>query len=146
MYFSMWLAFINKALDFLAQMQRNSSEAYRSHCKNNMAERSKSFQIFASVLLSKLFQRFAFKKLSNIFQRFAFKNFPAICFQNFASCLAFKKLSKIFQRFAFKKLSKFFQRLAFKNFPAICFQNFELSEMAKIWNLIAFKILLTKIR
>ena len=122
MYFSLWLAFIIKSHDFLVQMQRNSSEAYRSHCKNNMAERSKSFQNFASDLLS------------NIFQRFALKNFPAICFQNFASSLAFKKLSKIFQRFAFKI------------YPAICFQNFKRSEMAKIWKFIAFKILLTKIR
>ena len=104
------------------------------------------FQKFSSDLLSKSFQKFSSDSLSKIFQRFAFKNFPAICFQNFASSLAFKKLSKIFQRFAFKKLSKFFQRLAFKNFPAICFQTFERSEMAKIWKLIAFKILLTKIR
>ena len=132
MYFSMWLAFNDKAHDFLARMQRNSFEAYRSHCKNNMAERSKNFQNFASVLLSKIFERFAFKKLSNIFQRFPLKIFPAICFQNFASSLAFKKLSKIFQRFAFKKLSKFFQRLAFKIFPAITFQTFKRSEMAKI--------------
>ena len=101
MYFSLWLAFINKSHDFLSQMQRNSSEAYRSHLQNNMAERSKSFQIFASVLLSK------------IFQRFAFKNFPAICFQTFSSDL----LSKIFQRFAFKilpahELSKSFQKFS----------------------------------
>ena len=47
---------------------------------------------------------------------------------------------------AFKKLSKFFQRLDFKIFLAICFQKFERSEMAKTWKLIAFKILLTKIR
>ena len=76
---------INKSHDFLAQIQRNSSEAYRSNYENNMAERSKSFQNFPSVLLSKIFQRFAFKKISNIFQRFAFKNFPAICFQKFSS-------------------------------------------------------------
>ena len=96
MYFSFWFAFINKSHDFLAQMQRNSSEAYHSPCKNNMAERSKSFQKFSSDLLSKSFQTFSSDLLSKIFQRFAFKNFPAICFQNFASSLAFKKLSKIF--------------------------------------------------
>ena len=100
MYFSKWLAFIIKAHDFLAQMQRNSSEAYLS--KNNMAEHSKSFQTFASVMLSKFssdllsksFQTFSSDSRSKIFQPFAFKNFPAICFQNVASSSAFKKLSK----------------------------------------------------
>ena len=146
MFFSKWLAFINKAHDFLAKIKRNSSEAYRS--KNIMAERSKSFQIFTSVLLSKIFQRFAFKKLSNIFQRFAFKNFPAICFQKFSSDL----LSKFCMLFSFQK--------AFKSFPAISFQNFSSYLLSKFWmlrdgetlkancfqNFIAFKILLTKIR
>ena len=106
MYFSVWLAFINKAYNFLPQIQRNSSEAYRSHCKNNMAEISKSFQKFAGVLLSKILQRFAFKKLSNIFQLFAFKNFHAICFQKVSSDL----LSKFCQLFSFQK--------AFKNFSS----------------------------
>ena len=127
MYFSIWLAFVNKAHDFLAQMQRNSSEAYSSHCKNNMAERSKSFQNFANVLLSKLFQRFAFKKLSNIFQRFAFKKFPAICFQKFCQLFSFQKAFKNFPAICFQK--------AFKIFPAISFQNFSSDLLSKFWTL-----------
>ena len=163
MYFFMWLAFIIKAHDFLTQMQRNSSEAYRSHCKNIWPSVQKAFKIlpafcfqkFSSDLLSKSFLTFSSDSLSKIFQRFAFKNFPAICFQNFASSLAFKKLSKVCQRLAFKNLPaicfqkafKIFPAISFQNFfPAIWFQTFERSEMAKIWKLIAFKILLTKIR
>ena len=108
MYFSLWFAFINKSHDFLAQMQRNSSEAYRSLWQNNMAELSKSFQIFASVLLSKIFQRFAFKIFPAICFQKAFKIFPAVSFQNFSSDL----------------LSNFWTLRDGENLKAHCFQNF----------------------
>ena len=101
LYFSLWLAFINKSHDFLAQMQRNSSEAYRSHLQNNMAERSKSFQIFAFKNFPAIcFQKFSSDLLSNIFQRFAFKILPAL------------ELSKSFQKFSSDLLSKSFQNFS----------------------------------
>ena len=158
MYFSMWLGFINKSHDFLAQMQRNSSEAYRSHCKNNMTERSKSFQNFASVLLSKAIAKtiwpsvqkafkilpaFAFKSFPAICFQKAFKRFPAIYFQKFSSDLLSKNFLAIcFQNFAcslaFKSFQKFSRDLlskSFQNFPAISFQKFSSDLLSKFWTL-----------
>ena len=110
MYFSLWLAFINKSHDFLAQRQMNSSEAYCSHCKNQYGRAFKK--------LSKCCQRFAFKYFPAICFQKGFKHFPAICFQ-FSSDL----LSKSFQLFSFQK--------AFKNFPAISFQKFSSDLLSK---------------
>ena len=159
MNFSMWLAFINTWLTVFSRKCRGirprrtaaiAKTIWPSVQKAFKILQAFCFQKFSSDLLSKSFQKFSSDSLSKIFQRIAFKNFPVICFQNFASSLAFKKISKFpaisFQKFSSDLLSNFFQRLALKNFPAICFQNFERSEMAKILKLIAFKILLTKIR
>ena len=128
MYFSWWLAFIYKSHDFLAQMQSYSSEAYRSHCKNNMAVRSKSFQTFSSDLLSKSFQNFSSDLLSKIFQQFAFKILQLFSFQK-----AFKNLPAIcFQNFSSDYLSNFFHRFAFKFLNAPRWRKFESSLLSKI--------------
>ena len=99
MCFSMWLAFINKAHDFLAQMQRK----YRG----------------VPQPLQKQYGR-AFKKLSKFCKHFAFKNFPAICFQK-----AFKIFPAIsFQNISSDLLSKFWMLQDGEILKANCFQNF----------------------
>ena len=139
----MWLAFINQAHDFLAQMQRNSFEAYRSHCKNIMAERWKKLSKFCQRFAFKNFPAICFQKAFKHFPAIRFQKFPAICFQKFSSDLlskfcqlfSFQKAFKIFSAISFQKFSSNLHSKAFKIFPAISFQNFSSDLLSKFWTL-----------